>query len=510
MSFINIMRASRSYFISLLLGALGVLAFAPFAQRWLIFISFAWLLFAWSRATPRQVLLHGWLFSLGLQSAGVSWIYYSLHYHGGTPSAFAALMIVLLAMYLSIYPALAGYVGARFCKTSATIKLVVLWPLTWGLAEWLQGWVMTGFAWMQPGYTQIDLPLSGFAPLLGAHGVGVLVVMSAAVLVLLISQAGYRQRRVWTHAVAPLVLCWVLGALLQQVSWTTPTAEPVRVALVQGNFAQSLKWQRDMHNITLRRYRELTLQHRDADLVLWPETAIPDYQHRVPQYLQQLQEDMRATNTDLLLGIFIKNTDTGYYNNALLNIDGSSYRKRHLVPLGEFIPLRFLISIFNRWVDIPMSDIEAGATEQALLQAAGQPLGVTICFEDAFSRDLRRDLPQATLLLNISNDAWFEDSHESYQHHEIARMRALETGRYMVRATNTGISSVIDDKGRVVAASPHFKVDVLRAEAQPMTGATPYVWWGDALLLLVSIATLAWAVLRVKAVIKRESADERR
>jgi apolipoprotein N-acyltransferase len=484
------------YLLSLLAGAILVFGFAPFNQVWLVFLSFAWLQWQWRDATAKSATLHGWLFGLGMQAAGVSWIFVSLHYHGGTPVPFAILMILLLSMYLALYPALAGFLVARFCKQKAELKLLLLFPAAWAISEWLQGYVMTGFAWMQPAYTQIDLPLAGFAPVLGAHGVSMLVLLSAGALVLVFADQAWRQPQRWKTSAGLVLVIWLTGFGLKQIHWTSPVGEPLSVALVQGNIEQTVKWRREIHDSTLALYRDLSLQTKDADLIIWPETAVPDYQHRVPAYLQTLQEEMKQQGSALLLGIFIKNTETGRYFNTLLNINGQAYRKRHLVPLGEYIPLRFLASFFNRWVDIPMSDIESGVERQPLLVAAGQLLGVSICFEDAFSRDVRRDLPAASLLVNVSNDAWFENSQQPHQHHAIARMRALESGRYMLRATNTGISAVINDQGEAVAVAAQFKTTVLRASARPMSGATPYVRWGDGLVLIFSISALVWAARR--------------
>jgi apolipoprotein N-acyltransferase len=251
-----------------------------------------------------------------------------------------------------------------------------------------------------------------------------------------------------------------------------------------------------MYRSTLQMYRELTLAHKDADLVIWPETAIPDYQHRVPAYLSGLRQALQPSDTDLLIGLFIKNLDSGRYYNSVISIGGGEYRKRHLVPLGEYIPFRSLLGFFNRWINIPMSDIDSGPDEQPLIVAAGQPLGISICFEDAFSRDVRRDLPEATLLVNVSNDAWFDGSHETHQHHAIARMRALETGRYLLRATNTGISSVIGPQGEEIEVAPPFQRQVLRARVSPLQGQTPYVFWGDAFIVVLAImlvgAACAW------------------
>ena len=479
--------------LSLLAGALTVFAFAPFDQAWLIYPLVAFLFYVWSHSTPRKTLLHGWLFGVGMQCAGVSWIYFSLHYHGGSPTVFAVLLIFFLASYLSIYTALAGYLVNHFCKASNPVKLVFLYPLSWVLFEWLQGIVLTGFSWQQLGYTQIDLPISGFAPLIGSHGVGLLTAMTAGGLISWLVNADCRRK-----IPALLMVIWLAGFFLKEVAWTEPTGDKVNVALMQGNIPQQLKWKRESKYPTLNLYRQLSLEQTDVDLIVWPETAIPGYQHTLEKYIADLDKEMQANEIDLLAGIFIKDMQTGRYYNSLINISGGEYRKRHLVPLGEYVPLRSLIGFFNSFVKIPMSDIDTGSFEQPLLQAAGQPLGVSICFEDAFSRDVRKDLPEATLLVNVSNDAWFDGSIEPFQHHAIARMRALETGRFMLRATNTGISSIIGSRGEEIAVSPQFETHVLKASVQPMKGATPYVRWGDALLVLLSLGVLAGFALRAR------------
>jgi apolipoprotein N-acyltransferase len=254
-----------------------------------------------------------------------------------------------------------------------------------------------------------------------------------------------------------------------------------------------------MHRPTLEMYRELTLENSDADLVVWPETAIPDYKHRVPAYLVNMREAMEKSDTDLLMGLFIRNLDSGRYYNSVISARGGEYLKRHLVPLGEYVPFRSLIGFINRWINIPMSDIDSGPDDQPLIQVSGQPVGISICFEDAFSRDVRRDLPDATLLVNMSNDAWFDGSHQSRQHHAIARMRALETGRYLLRATNTGISSVIGPRGEVLEIATPFEREVLRAGVLPMSGQTPYVFWGDAFILILALVLVGVACYRSRS-----------
>lgn len=472
--------------ICLAAGAITTLAFAPYDQVWLVFVTFSILLYCWHNVSAKKAWWLGWLFGVGLQCGGIGWIYYSMHVHGGGSVLFSSLVILLLAAYLSLYTGFAGYVINRYCQSSPALKLIVLYPASFVLFEWLQGFVLTGFAWMQPGYTQIDLPLSGYAPIFGNHAVGFFVLMTSGVLVYVVDKNIPKTLSVMKVAVGIFAL-WTIGLVLKQIEWTQPDGEEIKVSLVQANIAQKQKWKRTNRIPTLNLYRELTLKHLDSDLVLWPETAVPDYQHRVENYIKSLRDVTHGTQTDLLLGVFIKNFETGRYFNSVISLSGDEYRKRHLVPLGEYVPLRFLIEYFNRWMDIPMSDIASGEKNQGLMKVAGYPVSISICFEDAFARDIRRDLPEARFLINLSNDAWFEDSREPHQHHAIARMRALESGRYMLRATNTGITSIIGPHGEEVAVAPQFETTVLSSKVRPMQGVTPYIFWGDWMMLSICI-----------------------
>lgn len=467
---------------SLLGGGFTTLAFAPFDLSWLVFFTLALGFYIWHKLPARQAAFNGWMFGLGLQCTGVSWIYYSLHTHGSAPAVFAVLLIFLLCAYLSIYTALAAYAVNRYLPAQAALRLLIFYPASWVLFEWLQGYVMTGFAWMQLGYTQIDLPLSGFAPVLGNHAVGGMVAFTAGAIVLLITHCKqFDFKRSLIVAISVLML-WLAAGLLKMIDWTEKDGGPIKVSVIQGNISQKDKWTFDMKQPTLDLYRELTLAQKDIDLIIWPETAVPDYRYRTMNYLQQLRRDMAARDTDLLLGIFVKNKESRVLN-SVVSVQGDVYSKRHLVPLGEYIPLRFMIEFFNTWVKIPMSDIASGDEEQALITAAGVPIGITICFEEAFARDVIKDLPEAKLLVNVSNDAWFEDSHELHQHHAIARTRALESGRYMIRSTNTGITSLIGPHGEVIKRLPKFETGVLTGEVQPLKGATPFVRWGDLMIV---------------------------
>jgi len=493
--------------LSLVSGGLTTLAFAPFDLSWLVFLTLAVPFYLWNQLNAKQAAISAWLFGLGLQCTGVSWIYYSLHVHGSAPVVFAVLLIFLLCVYLSLYTALAAYTVNRFLPDNAMLRLMLFYPASWVLFEWLQGYVMTGFAWMQLGYTQIDFPLSGFAPVFGNHAVGGFIAVCAGMLALLYKQGKQLKYKLVISVLLPVILLWLGGGLLKSVNWTERDGDPIKVSVIQGNIPQKDKWKQHMKRPTMDLYRDLSLAQQDVDLIIWPETAVPDYWYRVVPYIRQLRAEMQQRDTDLLLGIFVKNENKRLLN-SVLNLNGEAYNKRHLVPLGEFIPLRFLIEFFNRFVKIPMSDIASGDEEQPLLVAAGVPLGLSICFEEAFARDVIKDLPEAKLLVNVSNDAWFEDSIEPHQHHAIARMRALEAGRYMIRSTNTGITSFIGPHGEVIKQLPQFETGVLNGEVQPLSGATPFVRWGDWLIVgLCSLLLLGFAFKESKT--KKSSTDGR-
>ena len=493
---------------SLVAGGLTTLAFAPFDLSWIVFLTLAAAFYFWNELPAKQAAISAWLFALGLQGTGVSWIYHSLHTHGSAPAFFAALLIFLLCCYLSLYTALAAYAVNRYLPNKPVLRLMLFYPAGWVVFEWLQGYVMTGFAWMQLGYTQIDLSLSGFSPIFGNHAVGGLIAICAGALVLLVQQRKQINFKFVLSVVLPVFLLWLGGSWLKTVNWTDNAGAVIKVSVIQGNITQKDKWKSHMKQLTLDRYHDLTLAQQDVDLFVWPETAIPDYRHRAVPYILQLSAEMKQRDADLLLGIFVKNEKSRVLN-SVLNVNGGVYHKRHLVPLGEYIPLRFLIEFFNQFVKIPMSDIASGDNNQTLLTAAGVPLGVSICFEDAFARDVIKDLPEAKLLVNVSNDAWFEDSHEPHQHHAIARMRALEAGRYMIRSTNTGITSFIGPHGEVIKQLPQFETGVLNGEVQPLSGATPFVRWGDWLIVgFCSLLLLGFGVKGFKA--RKLSTDGRK
>lgn len=490
---IKLIQNNPYYIIEIILlvaGGLLPFSFAPYEFFWLQYPLLALLFISVLNQSPKIAFLRGMVFSVAWFSHGIHWVFYSLHYHGGAPVFLAATMVVLLSLYLSLFPALALSLSNRVIKNNALLLLVLVYPLSWMIFEWLRGYFLTGMPWLQLGVAHIDTYLSGFAPLVGGLGVGLLVTIVAGLLALMFN------RQYMKLSGISIVLIYLSGYLLSLINWTQPLGEPIKVSLIQGNIPQSEKWRRELYAPTLQMYRQLTIENVDSDLIIWPETAVPGFKHRIDSYLNEISAQLIHTNTNVLLGVFERDEKTQRYFNSVINLDGQSYKKRHLVPLGEYIPLRSLLSFFAQWINIPMSNIDNGELRQPLFEIAGQKIAVNICFEDVFDRDVLRDLPEANVLINVSNDAWFEDSTEPWQHHQIARMRAAETGRSLLRVTNTGVTSVIGEKGNVLAILPQFKRDVLKYEVQGYSGATPYSVWKNYLLVMLGVAMLIY--LRIK------------
>ncbi|MDD5299299.1 MAG: apolipoprotein N-acyltransferase [Gallionella sp.] len=485
-------------------GLLCVFGFAPFGIYIIPVLALAALFALWNRAYNRSAAAWlGFAFGLGLFVAGISWIYVALHDYGDMPLLLALPGTLLFAAFLALFTALAGYAQARFSKTQGTrspatnLCTVLVMPTAWVLVEWLRGTIFTGFPWLTFGYAHHDSPLAGYAPLLGVYGVSLVAAVSAGLLAVLLRERWSRQGRI---ALAILAALWVGGALLRGIAWTQPHGEPFSVALVQGNIAQDIKFNEDALVGTLETYRSLALQN-SARLTILPETALPLMRHQVPPaMLGQLRDHARKNGGDMLIGVFERNNGS-YYNSVftLGTADEQRYRKQHLVVFGEFIPLRPLLGWFiNGVLNIPMGDLARGDARQAPLDVAGQHVAANICYEDVFGEEIIRALPQATLLVNFTNDAWYGHSYAAEQHNQISQMRALESGRMMLRATNTGVTSIIGADGRLLQRLPQHQQGVLNGMAQGYEGITPYVRWGNAAVMLLIALMLAYAWARRK------------
>ena len=466
---------------ALLLGAASVLGFAPFTWWWLPLLTLTGLFALW-RHTPARSAMLGWFFGLGYFGAGVSWIYISLHTYGGMPASLAALAVLLFAAFLALFPAVAGYTYQRNPS-------LALWsvPAAWMLTEWVRGWILTGFPWLAVGYSQVPVsPLAGYAPIVGVFGISLLLAWTAAALV-------WRSRYSWL-----IVALWGGAWVLHDVRWSEPVSAPFSVSLVQGNISQSIKWEPEQVWATLQNYRDL-VANSQSRLIVLPETALPLFFDQVPvSYLDDLARSARQNGGDVLFGVPERLANGNYYN-SVMNVGTAAtqaYRKSHLVPFGEYIPLKPVFGRITEILHIPLSDFSRGALRQTPFHVAGQQVAVNVCYEDVFGEEIIRALPQATILVNVTNDAWFGDSIAPWQHLQISQMRALESGRQMLRATNTGATAIIDVNGVVLQQLPLFTRATLTAQAQGYQGLTPFARWGNYPALLLAAVMLLVALWR--------------
>jgi len=473
-----------------------VLAFAPLGLFPLALLTFGLLAHFWIGATPRQAFWSGYAFGLGLFGAGVSWVYVSLHTFGAMPLPLAALATFLFCAFLALFPAVAGWLQARI-PAQAAVRACLLIPAAWTLIEWLRSWIFTGFPWLSVGYASVGWPLQGYAPLLGVFGLSFMTVSLGGMAWLL-----FQRQRLLVFATTFIAII-VAGQALRHVHWTEPAGEPVSAALLQGNIEQDLKFRPERYAAILATYVRLAEGAR-AKLIVFPETSIPRFLDRIePEFLEQLAGVARRNGGDLLLGVPYRSR-SGEYFNSVISLGSSppqAYHKSHLVPFGEFIPPGF------GWVlgvlQVPLSDFSRGGHDQAPIAAAGQRVAVNVCYEDAFGDEIARRVREATILVNVSNVAWFGDSLAPAQHLQIARLRAVETGRMHLAATNTGITAAIDRDGRVLARLPQYTEGRLEVSAQGYAGATPYASYADWPVVIVSLLVLAGALLVARRALSR-------
>ena len=488
---------------ALLLGVATVFSFAPFGASFLPVLTLAGLFALWQRAgSARRAGALGFAFGLGLFAAGVSWVYVALSTFGGMPAPIAAIGTAGFCAYLALLPALAGWFAVRTTKPDSVARLIVA-AAAWTVSEWLRGWLFSGFGWLSIGYAQLAAPLAGYAPIGGVLLPGLVLALTAAWLTHAVTGIDPYRRRTLASAVA-VVIVWLCGYALARVDWSHPVGEPTTVSLVQGNVEQDVKFEPSYREKTFAIYADLVAKSRGRLIVL-PESALPMFADEVPpEYVAELRRAAQRNGGDLLLGLFFfeppaSAEDEERYFNSVVSVGTATtqiYRKHHLVPFGETIPLKPVFGWFIRNVlAIPLADQTPGAAYQEPFAVAGQRLAVNICYEDAFGGELARRAADATLLVNVTNDAWYGHSLAAEQHDQIAAMRALETARPMLRATNTGITSIIDHHGVERSRLPWFTRGVLEGTVAGRQGVTPYVRFGDALAVVLALSMIAATLL---------------
>ncbi len=474
-------------------GAVLPLAYAPFDLFWLAPLSYALLFRMWSGLSPVQGFATGFAFGCASFLGGVHWVYVSIHDFGPAHPLLAGTITLGLVVFLGAYVGLSGWVAARWFVNRGPAVWLAVFPAVLVLAEWCRGWVLSGFGWLAVGYSQSDSWLMGYAPVGGVYLMSWAVLWSAGAVVAL----RFAHLRLRLAVGMALALLWGMGFFLGNQRWSEPTGNVLTVALVQGAVPQEFKWRPEQYQPTLDLYRRLTEGAEGSRLIIWPEAAIPALYTRAADYLAEVRDWASARGSEVALGILRADPGGGTFQNTLVVLGESPdfYVKRHLVPYGEYFPVPGFVRRWLRLMSLPYTDAVPGARDQPPLSIAGETVGVSICYEDLFGAEQLHYLPQASLLVNVSNDAWFGNTIAPHQHLQIARVRAAEASRYLLRATNTGITAIIDPRGRVVAQSPQFQPHVLKSAVQGFGGLTPYARLGNYLVVAGALMVLIGSLL---------------
>lgn len=491
----------------ILAGSAQTLAFSPWSFWPAALVSFLVLVPLCLGRLPGALFRDGWLIGFGLFGAGASWVYVSISEYSMTPAPIAVVLTLLFVGGLALFHAIGFWCWGKLSGGIAARQLW-LFPPIWILTDWVRGWLFTGFPWLYAGLAQVDGPLGGWLPVLGVHGATFLTVATAVLLIAATDQAR-RQRQVPALAAVGIALLpWIGGPLLNQMAWTEPKGDALEVAAIQGNISQHDKWDPDKARDQIFLYRKLTSPHWGKDLILWPETAIPATQGQAAQILDELESRALKTDTALVTGIPWYGKTPQYpepvYHNSLITRGEArgTYHKQKLVPFGEYVPFQSLLRGTIEFFNLPMSVFRPGPERQNPLRLSGVSVHPFICYEITYPDFVAHNARDTGFLLTVSNDAWFGRSIGPFQHQQIARTRALETGRPLLRGTNNGITAIVNSKGNVVDRAQQYERDTLTGSLQPMNGHTPFMMTGS------------WPVLTLAAVMivlgrRRRASDQK-
>ncbi len=501
--------------IALLTGILTVFSFAPYGVWGFQILCLAVLAGVVICQTKKcHAFFCGWAYGTASFGAGLYWMFISLHVYGGMNALMAGTGIALLAMFMGLLPAFACLFAfllkSRF-QMGSVLFLMMLFPAFWTLFEWLRGWVFSGLPWLSAGYAFTDSPLAGFAPIAGVFGISLTVAVMAGALAGFCQAVWKRLKTQMLMTVVVFVLLLSLGHTCRQVEWTAVQGNPIHVRLLQGNIAQEAKFNPRQIQTMLDQYTRM-ITRQSADVIVTPETAVPIYPQNLPSgYLDNLMDFVDRSGSRLAIGIPLADSRTVYTNSLVVVFPKETnharlyrYDKHHLVPFGEFVPTGF--RWFVNMMRIPLGEFTRGALIQPPFPVKDQRILPNICYEDIFGEEIAARLrdeqtsgkPVASLLLNISNIAWFGDTVALPQHLQISRMRSLETGRPMLRATNTGTTAIIDEHGEVVQQLPPYVQGELSFHVSGTQGMTPYILFGNKLVVAVSLLLIVFACLAAR------------
>lgn len=473
-------------------GVIASFGLAPYSLRPMLWAGLILLFWVLRSGTAGTAAKRGGLFGLGYFSCGVYWIYDSLYLYAEAPAWLSVGMAAALAVYLSLYPMLAAALAARLFPEGAgrlTGAAVLI-----AAAEWARGMVLGGFPWVLIGQGSLDSPWAGYLPLLGVHATGLMLLLSAAWV------AAWLRRPISRHIawLGAAALVAATGEALRPIVWSTPSGEPVAVALIQPNLSQEMRWKPDLVNTIKRTYRDLTRQVANVPLIVWPEAAIPKYLHNIEPFYREITSQVLGAETTLVAGAFYRDRDRSSLRNGLVNFKTDQrYGKRQLVPFGEFTPLADWLGPLYARMNIRMQKLKP-SRNRPLVQVRNRPVGVMICYESIYPEIARQSLPDAAYLINISNDTWFGNTRGPWQHLEASRLRAAETSRELLRASTIGVSAFLGADGSIRAAAPLFTQTILEGEVQPRAGITPYVRFGEWPFAVLSLLAFALCLLATR------------
>ena len=474
-------------------GAITPLSFAPYDIWPIGIISIAFFAWSLSSGSSRELFVRALAFGIGLYGTGVSWVQYSIFHFGHTS---LLLSIILTALFVIAVALLFAFPFYGLGRIKPSLRLLLGFPLFWVLSEWIRTWLLTGFPWLFLGYSHLSTPLSGWAPIGGVLLISLCSTFSSSALISICNKTFSRSRRI--AVVLSISIIWLSGYALKSIIWTTPAGEAISVGLVQPNIPQDLKWAPEFREPTRQRLRDLSDPLWDSDWLIWPEAALPEVHSHSSDFINKITQVAETSNTTIISGVLYDDKiQQRYFNSVMVLGDAQTpYHKQRLVPFGEYVPLenifRGLIEFFN----LPFSFLSSGPTQQNNLQIGQYHLASSICYEIVYPALVAKQAASANVLLTVSNDGWFGDSIGPIQHFHMVRMRALETGRYIIRATNNGVSAVIAPDGSIKKQSQQFIETSMQSSVVPMVGNTPYLIWRDYLVLalLILMAAIAYAL----------------
>ncbi len=459
-----------------LTGSLSVFSFSEISHWAIVIVSIGWLLLILKKVNRTESFWIGWFFGIGYFGSNIWWIHISIESFGIPDPLIAvflnAIFICLLAFYFSVFG-----ISIKLLSSSK-VPLLLIAPIIWLLLEIARGKFFTGFPWLVVGYTQIDSPLSGLLPVIGAYGVSFVVVCLASCLAFIVKSKILRYKAIVVLSVIPILIS---SYLLQKNDYTSKKNDLLKISIVQGSLPFEVRWSNSSTKLILEHYLRLSKDEWTSDILVWPETVFTKPLDLNESEVELLKSISQRTDTHLILGVpFIQAFDNKIFNSILSVSDSIDlYKKRKLVPFGEYFPFRKLLNSFYANLNIPLSDFAPGSLEKNKFIIKENIIGALICYEIAFASIVRSSLPQAELLINLSNDSWFGRSVAAFQHLQIVRVRAAELERPIIRATNTGISAIINYKGDVIESSKQFTPQVIDGIVEGRVGLTPYSKIGE-------------------------------